>query len=209
MIRFINLTLLLIMMSNVTLLAQKEIDPHVVNLQLNFFKKYVNIPEGYQLKKVSEVPVDEETAYLLRYTKNTNSELMGEHFSFVVSKKKPYVILGFTDMSLRYTGKSLASKDQCDKIAKEFLMKIDPQLAKALELQWIDKHDEEIIIDGQKKILTGMKYKCYCPSSDEYAWVIVAEDNSVITFERNIRWSNGMMKRLTEKWLHDTWLVKK
>lgn len=57
--------------------------------------------------------------------------------------------------------------------------------------------------DGKNIIISGMKYKCYVESEDNYLWIIFDKNGEIITFERDIIWKNG---RVTEKWLHDTWL---
>jgi hypothetical protein len=101
----------------------------------------------------------------------------------------------------------MLSKTETEKIAKAFLLKLDESLANNLKNLWIERHDEEIFINNREKtIIAGMKYKCYRSSSNDYAWVIVGFDGSVITFERNIKWNTSEHKRITEKWLHDSWL---
>ncbi|MEC1717867.1 hypothetical protein ABEV09_16095 [Schinkia azotoformans] len=54
--------------------------------------------------------------------------------------------------------------------------------------------------------ITGMKYKCYLPDEDMWAWMIVSLDEKTITFEQGIKWKGG---RVTEKWLHDNWLSER
>ncbi|MEC1789187.1 hypothetical protein [Schinkia azotoformans] len=51
-----------------------------------------------------------------------------------------------------------------------------------------------------------MKYKCYLPDEDMWAWMIVSPDEKTITFEQGIKWKGG---RVTEKWLHDNWLSER
>lgn len=81
-----------------------------------------------------------------------------------------------------------------------------------LENLWIDRHDEIITLKDEKNnesvniTISGMKYKCYLKDKDNYAWIIVGPDGKVITFEQGIIWDNG---RVTEKWLHDSWLKNK
>lgn len=176
--------------------------------QHNYFTQKVNIPTGYNLEAMQKVSVDGISAILFRYTKGVNNKINGEHFSFVVTQNKPYKILGFTSMDTKYIDKKQLSKKETEDIAKQFLKAIDPHLANELSNIWIDRHDEEITIGGEKKTVSGMKYKCYNKSQNNYAWVIVGHDGSIETFERDIIWSNGMQKRVTEKWLHDSWLAE-
>jgi len=50
-----------------------------------------------------------------------------------------------------------------------------------------------------------MKYKCYVPENDSWTWVIVGPDGNIMAFEQDIKWKGG---RITEKWLHDSWLLE-
>lgn len=189
-----------------TVIYAQNTSAESVNKHLNYFQSHVNIPDGYILASVKDVKVDKKEAYCFRYIKDVNNVLGGEHFSFIVTKDSPYVILGFTTMDSKYIDKEQLNKEEVQKISTEFLSKIDDSLLNDLELQWIDSHDEEIVIDGVKKIVRGLKCKYYRPSQEDYAWVIVGYDGTIITFERDILWSEGMQKRITEKWLHDSWL---
>lgn len=202
--------LILITMAMMTtgIYAQKKMSLEQVKEQLTFFQKQVSIPTNYHFDRVSEVKVDQKDAYWFRYEKGDNQGLEREHYSFVVTKDAPYRILGFTYMDSKYVGTKNISKEACAEIASSFLKQIDPTLEKGLEGQWIAQHDEEIIVDGKKQTVSGMKYKCYSASTKDYTWVIVGYDGSIITFERDILWSDGMAKRLTNKWLHDNWLVQ-
>lgn len=175
--------------------------------QMEFAKKIIDIPQGYEFDKWYPTITDGNKGYLFRYTKSTNNQLGGEHFSFIVTADAPYKLLGFTYMDKRFADKKLISKAETESIARNFLKEVDTQLNKNLENQWMDKHDEQIIIDGKTITVTGMKYKCYNKTDNTYAWIIIGWDGTIITFERDIIWSNGMQKRITEKWLHDNWLI--
>ncbi len=176
--------------------------------QLEFFQSKVVIPSDFKADTVSLVEVNKEKAYLFRYTKDVNSDLLQEHFSFIVTQEMPYRILGFTRMDVKYLDRDLLSEEQTREIATKFLLEIDADLANSLENLWIDKHGESMVINQQEKLIFGMKYKCYRKSRGDYAWVIVGFDGSVITFERDIIWDNAANKRITQKWLHDSWILE-
>lgn len=176
--------------------------------QLEFFQSKVVIPSDFKADTVSLVEVNKEKAYLFRYVKDVNRDLLQEHYSFIVTKEMPYRILGFTRMDVKYLDRDLLSEAQTREIATKFLLGIDADLANSLENLWIDKHGESMIIDQREKPIIGMKYKCYRKSSGDYAWVIVGFDGSVITFERDIIWDNAANKRITQKWLHDNWILE-
>lgn len=175
---------------------------------LAFFQKEIGIPEGYSFKSLHSISPNNVNAYLFRYEKASETGLGKEHFSFIVTEK-PFKILGTTFMDAKYNSSKLLSKEETEKVARAFLNKLDPQLDKELVNQWIDQHDEEILVNGRKTKITGMKYKCYRKLNNDYTWVIVANDGSVITFERDIIWNTVKQQRKTEKWLHDNWLSDK
>jgi hypothetical protein len=168
----------------------------------------IDIPKTFHFQSAKKVQVDGVPAFVVRYEKQENKGAKGEHFSFVISEKDKQ-ILGFTNMDKKYADLKMLSKSETERIAKDFLLKLDRDLAKDLKNLWIERHDEEIIVDGKPTVIAGMKYKCYRASNNDYAWVIVGYDGSVITFERNIKWNNNEQKRITEKWLHDNWLSEK
>lgn len=184
----------------------KTVSLDETQIYLDEFEKFFEIPNDYQFYSVSKVKADNVSAYLFRFEKQKNNGLGGEYFSFLISEDKQ--ILGFTNMDKKYSNINMLSKSETEKIAQEFLLKIDKSLANDLKNLWIERHDEEISINGIKTVVAGMKYKCYRASQNDYAWVIVGFDGSVITFERNIKWNNSEHKRITEKWLHDNWLIE-
>lgn len=204
------LTTLTIFMMTAKVNAQKT-DLKIVSLTetqvyLDEFKKFVEVPKLHLFHSVSKVKADNVSAYLFRFEKQENKGLGGEYFSFLISENKQ--ILGFSIMDKKYSDTKMLSKSETEKIAKEFLLKMDKSLVNDLKNLWIERHDEEILVNGQNTVLAGMKYKCYRSSQKDYAWVIVGFDGSVMTFERNIKWNTIAQKRITEKWLHDSWLKK-
>jgi nicotinamidase-related amidase len=174
---------------------------------LEVFQSQVEIPNEYHFHKVSKVKPNDVEAYLFRYQKDENKGFNGEHFCFLVSKAERK-ILGFTNMSQKYNDLNMLSRKETEDIAKKFLIKIDKSLANDLENLWIERHDEQIFVDnGKATTIAGMKYKCYRSSKDDYTWVIVGYDGSIVTFERDIKWNMEAQRRITEKWLHDSWVL--
>lgn len=175
---------------------------------LELFSSKVEIPSSYEFHSVKKVKVDNSWAYLFRYQKQRKDKLRGEHFSFIVSESDKK-ILGFTSMDKKYANQTMLSKEKVKEIALKFLQKMDKSLSESLQNIWIERHDEEIILGGEKMSISGMKYKCYRSSREDYAWVIIGFDGAVITFERDILWDTKAQRRITEKWLHDNWLEKR
>ena len=172
---------------------------------LAFFQDGIAIPENYHLQQAKKVVVNYRDAVLFRYEKDKNNGSTGEHFSFVISEE-PLAILGFTFMDRRYSNTNLPTGTETKKVARDFLKKIDAGLNQELENLWIKRHDESVSLAGGRSVIAGMKYKCYRSSHDDYAWVIVGFDGSIVTYERDIKWNTKEQKRITEKWLHDSWL---
>jgi hypothetical protein len=168
--------------------------------------KFLAIPEGYELKDVRNGKQNEADVWVFRYEKanGENNGLGGEHYSFTVDNES-HKILGFTWMDQRFaSGQKLPSEKRTEEIAKSFLDWVEPGLINKLENLWIKPHDEVIKVVSEEVTITGMKYKCYLKDQDTYAWVIVGPNEKIITFEQGIKWEGG---RVTEKWLHDSWLV--
>lgn len=193
--------------NNILMYTNHVVAEERIKSYLETFKKAVPIPENYFMHSVNKVKVDDTQAYLFRFEKLENKGLGGEYFSFIISENKE--ILGFTQMDKKYAYTKMLSKSDTEKIAQEFLVKMDKSLAQGLKNLWIERHEEKITVNGQEAILAGMKYKCYRASKNDYTWVIVGFDGSVLTFERNIKWNNDLHTRITEKWLHDSYLIEK
>lgn len=174
---------------------------------LEVFKSQIEIPNEFHFYTVSQVISNGVEAYLFRYQKDANKGFNREHFSFLVSKNDRQ-ILGFTNMNKKYNDLNMISRKETEKIAKELLVKIDKSLADDLENLWIERHDEQIFDENGKAItISGMKFKCYRSVKDDYAWIIVGFDGSIVTFERNVKWNTQEHRRITEKWLHDSWII--
>lgn len=199
-------TFMTAMANNIQSETKYNVSKEEISSYLETFEKVTKIPENYLFHSINKVKADDISAYLLRFEKLENKGLAGEHFSFIISENRE--ILGFTNLDKKYQDKKMLSQSETEKIAKEFLLKVDKSLAYDLKNLWIKQHDEQITINGQETVLTGMKYKCYRASKNDFSWVIVGFDGSVITFERNIKWNNDEHKRITEKWLHDSWLIE-
>ncbi|EKB58242.1 hypothetical protein [Bergeyella zoohelcum] len=186
--------------------AQK-ISLEQAKLYLEAFQKSIEIPKEYQFHSVEKVKIDKVSAYLFRYEKAENKGMRGEHFSFLVQESDK-TILGFINMDKKYANTNLPTKEKTKEISQKFLQKVDAKLAGELKNQWIDRHDDIILVNGEETTLAVMKYKCYRPSKDDYAWVYVGFDGSVKAFERNTKWNMLKRQRHAEQWLHDVWRIK-
>ncbi|WP_374966544.1 hypothetical protein [Lysinibacillus sp. RS5] len=167
----------------------------------------IDIPEGYHFKEVRSGKQNDVDVFVFRYEKENldNNGLGGEHYSFTVEQES-HKIIGITWMDQRFaSNQQLPSEKRTEEIVQVFLNKVQSGLFDQLENQWIRPHDEDIKVNKEALTLTGMKYKCYVPENDSWAWVIVGPDGNIMAFEQDIKWKGG---RITEKWLHDSWLLE-
>lgn len=172
------------------------------------FEELHPIPAEYELRSVTSVELDKKPAYLFRYVTAVNQNPLGEHLSFImdVESKK---VRGFMHAARKYAQTEMLSAAESQQIAMDFLRRVDPHLAGSLNKLWIAQHNETLVLATEKSlVISGMKYKCYRPETDDYSWVIVGFDGSILSFERDIRWDMQAQARLTEKWLYDNWLLE-
>src|SRR5690606_2552227 len=116
----------------------KTVSLDETQIYLNEFEKFFEIPNDYQFYSASKVKADNVSAYLFRFEKQENNGLGGEYFSFLISEDKQ--ILGFTNMDKKYANTKMLPKSETEKIAQEFLLKIDKSLANDLKNLWIERH---------------------------------------------------------------------
>jgi hypothetical protein len=167
----------------------------------------ITVPEGYEFKEVRSGRQNKSDVLVFRYEKSSgeNNGLGGEHYSFTVDQDS-HKVLGTTWMDRRFVaGQLLPSNQETIEVSKSFLNRIQPGLFDRLDNRWIRPHDEVITVNGEKMTVTGMRCKFYLPDDNTWAWVIVGPDKKIITFEQEMVWMGG---RISEKWLHDTWLLK-
>ncbi|WP_186647833.1 hypothetical protein [Fluviispira vulneris] len=173
----------------------------------------LDIPEKFnkKIKKV-KVKIDSQNADLIRYERSdgVNTGLMGEHFSMLISENGN--LSGFTLMDAALAQGNLPSKTEAEEIALRFLNEHAPDLLESFKISWIDKHNEQIQLKDNKKTvdltITGMKVKMQNTKDKKWFWVIIGTNKKVFVFERDIIWISFPGHRKTEKWLHDSWLVK-
>ncbi len=185
-------------------IASSSIDPG---------KKFSSlIPENFSLLSKKNGVMDKDKVTIFRYERSDkkNGGLEGEHFSLVVSEAG--VLKGFTQMDgSSQNTESLPDKETAVSIMKSFLEKYANDLSGDMVVKWVDKHDEHINLKSntgelKKTVVTGMKVKCKNKKDGRYFWGIINHKKQLITFERDIKWSFFRRERITEKWLHDSWL---
>ena len=179
-----------------------ELEKNNFEKQLSKFQNIMTIPDEYTLSRVIEGMQNGQPVLVFRYEREETG-LGHEHFSFTIEPASNK-LLGFTWFDRRFEkGASLPTKSQTKDIAEAFFEKAAPGLLQKIDHKWTAEHDELVLINEQEVLICGMKYKCYIPEHDSYAWVIVGPGGNVMTFEQEIIWRKG---RVSEKWLHDSWL---
>ncbi len=167
----------------------------------------LSIPEGYVCKSVRSEKQDNVGIWVFRYEQvnGENTGLGGEHYSFTITQDT-HKILGVMWLSQKFLkGMPLPSDEETKAIARTFLQQVEPGLFERSENRWIRPEDFSINVDGKEMTVTGVRYKCYVPEENTWAWVIVAPDGNVMAFEQDMLWKGA---RLSEMWLHDHWLLK-
>jgi hypothetical protein len=102
-------------------------------------------------------------------------------------------LVAFTHQLARLDARAaLPSRDAALTAALATLQRVAPDLVGNVEVQWIEPHDEGVI--------RGMKVKTR-QADGRYAWVVVGAKGETITFERDVVWSEGMSRRMTEQLL--------
>ncbi|APC12863.1 MULTISPECIES: hypothetical protein [Providencia] len=150
-----------------------------------------------------EVPVT-----LFRFEPNNSFELFAEHSSILINDKTNE-LQGFVRLRPQYNKNSpQVTKSEAESIMVNFISQYAPNLKNNYKIQWIDSHDENIIINNQPIIIRGMKVKCRDLNTGLYFWTIIAPDASIMVFEKDIKWDFIRAGRQTQKWLHDEWLAK-
>lgn len=145
---------------------------------------------------------------LYRFEPKQTMHLKHQHISFLLDDNSGK-LQGFVRLLPQYQStEAQVTKDKALAITLIFLENYAPDLLKNYNNNWIDTHDEEIIVDGKKMTLTGMKVKCRDLNTGLYFWTIIAPDETIMVFERDVEWDFIRAGRQTQKWLHDSWLSK-
>ena len=146
---------------------------------------------------------------LYRFEPQETMHLNSQHVSFLLDDNSNK-LQGFVRLLPQYQStKAQVTKDKALAITLKFLETYAPDLLKNYNNNWIDTHDEEIMVNGKKVTLTGMKVKCRDLNTGLYFWTIIAPDETIMVFERDVEWDFIRAGRQTQKWLHDSWLRKK
>lgn len=147
---------------------------------------------------------NDDKVKLLRFTKESEISLFNEHISFVNNDK----LIAIARMLKKYEVKPNLSKDEAKNIAIDFLEKYAKDLLENYKILWVDFHDESLEIQGKTTKITGLKVKCQNLSDKLYFWVIVGFDKSIMVFERDVIWDFLRAGRVSQKYIHDSWLKK-
>lgn len=193
-------------MINITLASGENDMTDKIELENN---KEIIIPNNYNEVLRTSVKHNGIDAQLIRYEKNSKNIHYGQaNISFLISKNGRLEGMSWLLPEYTNTDKQL-EKNEAESIATSFLNDYAPDLIGKYKVQWIDRHEEVINIDGIKTKVAGMKVKCRNLEDGLYFWIVIAPDKSVMIFERDIQWDFIKAGRQTEKWLHDNWLQKK
>ncbi len=166
---------------------------------------WLPIPSGFDVVHTRHELHDHIRVTVTRAQPEAPLNYGGEHTSFVVGVADD-ILYGYTRQQAGYATGELPSPERARDIAVAFLTEVDRAFAEQLTVLWVDRHDETIRTAAGECTVAGMKVKAR-HSDGRYAWVIVAADETVLTYERAITWDAEQSRRLTGMWLHDRWIV--
>jgi hypothetical protein len=177
----------------------------------------VAIPAGFQESLVRNVEHDGDPIYWARFSKYGKvDEFGGEHFSVTYDAKNK-LLKGYMHLDQRFDTDELPSEEEAKEIALNFIEKHAPDMIGNIEVRWIrplrkipenPPHDQGFALKSGH-IITGVRVKLWNIAKQKFAWVIVGKGGEVISFERDISWDFEKKFRITERWLHDSWLEDK
>ncbi len=164
------------------------------------------LEKGFMYEHTYSGKWNEKEIVLRRFTRTNELNFGGEHISFVYDRDKN--LIAFTKILAKYEKKEKTSlsKEEAKKIALDFLDKYSPNLLKNYKILWIKPHDEVLRTNEKAITISGLKVKCQNLSDKKYFWLIVADNKEIITYESRVIWNFLKAKRMTQKWLHDSWL---
>lgn len=178
-------------------------------LEPNLQKLLANNELDFNLVLTNKGMHNKQPVTLYRFEPQETMHLNNQHISFLLDDDSSK-LQGFVRLLPQYQSTNTqVSKEKALAITLKFLEIYAPDLLKNYNNNWIDTHDEEIIVNGKKVTLTGMKVKCRDLNTGLYFWTIIAPDETIMVFERDVEWDFIRAGRQTQKWLHDSWLVKK
>lgn len=145
---------------------------------------------------------------LFRFEPHNSFELYSEHSSILINDKTNE-LQGFVRLRPQYKKDApQVTKSKAESVMVNFISQYAPSLKNNYKIQWIEPHDENIVINNQSINIRGMKVKCRDLNTGLYFWTIVAPDDTIMVFEKDIEWDFIRAGRQTQKWLHDEWLAK-
>ena len=142
------------------------------------------------------------------------AQLGGQHVSMTYDFESKR-LMGYMSMRSEFAVPCVTIQEEtARRIAFEFLANYARELVDSVEVRWIKPqrqepqdppHDLGFALDGELDVI-GMRVKLWMPEEKAYAWVIVSNEEQVISFERNVLWDSERHCRGTQQWLHDMWL---
>lgn len=170
----------------------------------------IAVPESHHQVSRRWVTQDGVPMMLNRYERRDgrNAGLEGEHISTLVTKDGKFK--GFIHLSRDMIGKPLPNRQHSERIARDFLTAVAPDLLANMRITSIATYHKPLRINraGKNESLqvTGMRLKARNTADGSWFWVVIGSDGKPISFERDVGWSNLLFRRSSEYWLHDPWL---
>ena len=173
------------------------------------FKKELARDEAdYKLIFYHKGKINEDDVHIFRFEPQSSKELTlkGPHVTVILDNNNK--LKGFARLNEEMAGKAKTDEKEGIRQSLLFLNKYAPDL-KDSRYQWTKSHQERVKDSTGKLIsINGSWVKYQDKDSGEYLWVILAPDNSIMEFDRDIVWSFFKGGRVNELWLRDDWFEK-
>lgn len=163
---------------------------------------------GYKLIFYLKNKINDDNVHIFRFEPEPSKRvtLKGPHVTVIIDDNLR--LKGFARLNESMTGKNNISESDGMVQALLFLNKYAPDL-KDSKYQWSAPHEEKVIgADRKEKTINGTWVKYREQKTGQYLWVILAPDQSIMEFDRDIVWSFFRGGRVNELWLRDEWFGK-
>lgn len=188
---------------------------------LSFLRGVVSIPADHSLTSTWLRKHDDLVVFIFRFEKKSGecNGVGGEYFAASVDMDATRV-MGFMHVDRSQTGPGLPSEEDAKTRAYEVLPALAPDLADRLTLKWIlplnevpqsPPRDTPFTMtddNGVKHAVTAVRVKFHDATTNRWAWILVGRGGELVGFEREIVWNTVFVRRSTEAWLLDEFVLE-
>lgn len=170
--------------------------------------EYAKKEAHYKLVFYLKDKINKDNVHIYRFEPSVSTGVTLNHPHVTVIIDDNGKLKGFARLSEDMTGENKIDQRRSMVLAYAFLHKNAPDLDN-VEYQWSAPLKEKIIgADGKETNANGIWVKYRDKNTGQYLWVILAPDESIMEFDRDIVWSFFKGGRVNQLWLRDEWFGK-